>query len=358
MRKLFPLLCALAVLCSCAVRSPKLYTLSNASGMSVSVTDYGGRVVSIVVPDRDGVMRDVVLGFDDLTDYYPENNRTDFGAAIGRYANRIKDGRLEIDGRAYQLPRNNFGHCLHGGPGGWQYRFYDAVEVAQDHLKLRIVSPDGDQNFPGKVTAYVTYTLTDSNSLDIRYEAATDAPTVVNMTNHSYFNLTGEPDKYTIGGGVLWINASSFTPSDSTFMTSGEIRPVEGTPMDFRTPKLLRTVFEDTEYDQFRNAAGIDHNWVLDTAGDDTVPAAILWSTVSGIELTVYTDEPGIQVYSGNFLDGTVVGKGGIAYQRRAAICLETQHYPDSPNKPDWPSTILRPGETYTSHCVYAFSVR
>ena len=344
-------------LAACGRQEPELYTIRNASGMEASITNYGGRIVSLLVPDRDGQMRDVVLGFDNLKDYYPEHNETDFGASIGRYANRIKDGRINIDGTDYQLPRNNFGHCLHGGTRGWQYQFYEAAEQTENSLKLVRVSPDGDQGFPGNVTASVTFTLTEDNKLDIRYEAVTDAPTVINMTNHSYFNLSGEPGKHDILGDELYINASNFTPVDDTFMTTGEIWPVDGTPMDFRVAKAIGKDI-DADYEQLRNGHGYDHNWVLDTSGDDNVVAAALYSPVSGIELKVYTDEPGIQVYAGNFLDGTVIGKGGVAYGHRTAVCLETQKFPDTPNKPEWPSAVLRPGETYTSHCVFEFGVK
>ncbi len=355
--KRFLIVAGLAAALLGCTRSPELYTLKNDSGMQVSITDYGGRIVSLLVPDRDGVLRDVVLGFDDLKDYYPERNETDFGASIGRYANRIKDGLVTIDGKQYQLPRNNFGHCLHGGTRGWQYQFYKAVEVSGNSLKLERISPDGDQNFPGNVKAYVTFTLTEGNALDIRYEATTDAPTVINMTNHAYFNLSGDPANHSICDDELYINASSFTPVDDTFMTTGEIWPVEGTPMDFRTPKLVGRDI-DADYEQLRNGRGYDHNWVLDSACDDSKVAAELYCPASGIDMKVYTDEPGIQVYAGNFLDGTVTGKGGVVYQRRTAICLETQKYPDTPNKPEWPSALLRPGETYTSHCVFEFGTK
>ena len=356
MKKLIFAVLVLA-LAACRSREPELYTIRNASGMEASITNYGGRIVSLLVPDREGRMRDVVLGFDDLKDYYPERNETDFGASIGRYANRIKDGLISIDGKQYQLPRNNYGHCLHGGTRGWQYQFYKAVEVSENRLKLERVSPDGDQGFPGNVTASVTFTLTDDNRLDIRYEAVTDAPTVVNMTNHSYFNLSGEPGSHDILDDELYINASRFTPVDDTFMTTGEIWPVEGTPMDFRTAKPVGRDI-DADYGQLHNGHGYDHNWVLDTAGDDSVVAASLYSPVSGIELKVYTDEPGIQVYCGNFLDGTVTGKGGVVYGHRTAVCLETQKFPDTPNKPEWPSALLRPGETYSSHCVFEFGTK
>ena len=336
-------------------RQTDLYTLTNAAGAEVCITNFGGRIVSVMVPDRNGELRDVVLGFDNIDDYI--NVPSDFGAAIGRYANRIAQGRFTLDGTEYDLPKNNFGHCLHGGPEGWQYKVYDAVAHDANSLTLRIDSPDGDQNFPGNVTATVTYTLTDDNRIVIDYEAESDAPTIINMTNHSYFNLSGDPSR-TICDDMLTVNASNYTPVDDTFMTTGEIAPVEGTPMDFRQSKRIGEEIGRTDFEQIANGNGYDHNWVLDCGVYDEDAAAELYCPASGIVLTVYTDEPGIQVYTGNFLDGTVTGKGGKVYNQRAAICLETQHYPDSPNKPEWPSVVLRPGAKYTSHCTFAFSVR
>ena len=334
-----------------------LYTLTNASGMEVCITNFGGRIVSIAVPDRDGNMRDVVLGFDNIADYYPENNNSNFGAVIGRYGNRINQGRITVDGQTYQLPQNNYGHCLHGGPDGWHYKMFSVEEADGSHLKLRLDSPDGDAGFPGAVTAFVIYTLTDDNALKLAYEATCDAPTVINMTNHSYFNLSGDPAGHAITEDELMIAASGFTPVDSTFMTTGEIAPVEGTPFDFREAKLIGADIE-ADNEQLRNGHGYDHNWVLDTEGDDTRVAAELYCPATGIDMKVYTCEPGLQVYVGNFLDGTVTGKKGVAYEFRHAICMETQHYPDSPNKPQWPSVELRPGQTYRSECIYAFSVK
>ena len=334
-------------------RRTGLYTLTNAHRMEVTVTDFGGRIVSVMVPDRVGELRDVVLGFDNIDDYI--HVPSDFGAAIGRYANRIGQGRFTLDGKVYELPKNNFGHCLHGGPDGWQYKVYDVVEADDSHIVLAMYSPDGDANFPGAVEATVTYRLTDDNALDISYEAASDAPTIINLTNHSYFNLSGDPST-SICDDWLWIAADSFTPVDSTFMTTGEIVPVEGTPMDFRTVKRIGDDIDRYDFVQLKNGNGYDHNWVLATAGDITRKAAEVRNDVSGIVLEVYTDEPGVQVYTGNFLDGSVTGKHGIVYNQRAAICLETQHYPDSPNKPAWPSVVLRPDETYRSHCIYRFS--
>lgn len=336
-------------------KTTELVTLKNKNGMEVAVTNFGGRIVSIMVPNRAGEMVDVVLGFDNINDY--QTVPTDFGASIGRYANRINQGRFTLDGVEYQLPQNNFGHCLHGGPNGWQYSIYTVASKSENQVVLTLLSPDGEAQFPGTVNAEVTYTLTDENAIDIAYKATTDKPTIINMTNHSYFNLTGSAENKILED-VLQINASNFTPVDSTYMTTGEIAPVEGTPMDFRTPTVIGERIDNFDYEQLKNGNGYDHNWVLDTERDITRPAAVLYSPASGIEMTLYTDEPGVQVYTGNFLDGTVTGKKEIVYGQRTGICLETQKYPDTPNKAEWPSCVLRPGETYTSRCIFAFGVR
>lgn len=340
----------------------QLYTLQNSNGMSVSITNYGGRVVSIIVPDKDGNPKDVVLGFDNIKNYADyENTPSDFGASIGRYANRIDHGKITVDGKTIQLPTNNFGHCLHGGPVGWQYKVYDAALKNDSTLELSLLSEDGDNNFPGNVKATVIYTLKSDNSLDIAYHATTDKETVINMTNHSYFNLNGDAEK-NVENCLLYINADNFTPVDTTFMTTGEIRKVEGTPMDFRTPTAIGKDVNNFKDEQIKNGNGFDHNWCLNTykdgKGDDTVIAASHYSPLTGINLDVYTNEPGIQVYTGNFLDGSVKGKYGITYQKHAACCLETQKYPDSPNKKEWPSPYLKPGEEYYSHCVFKFSIK
>ena len=330
-----------------------LYTLTNANGMEVCITNFGGRIVSVMVPDKDGVMRDVVLGFDSIADYvkYP----SDFGATIGRYANRIGQGKFSLDGVDYQLPTNNYGHCLHGGPKGFQYRVFDAVQPDQHTLKLSYLSKDGEEGFPGNLNCTVTFTLTDDNAIDIQYGAETDKPTIVNLTNHSYFNLDGDPSRDN-SEYLLMVDADNYTPVDSTFMTTGEIVPVEGTPMDFRQPTAVGARIDD-DFDQLQNGLGYDHNWVLNTKGDDSRACATLLSPKTGIKLEVFTNEPGIQVYAGNFLDGTLRGKKGITYGRRASVCLETQKYPDTPNKPEWPTAVLRPGEKYDSHCIFRFSV-
>lgn len=337
----------------------KLFQLKNSKGMEVAITNFGGRVVSICVPDRDGNIKDVVLGFDNVKQYADSvNSPSDFGAAIGRYANRINKGIINIDGKEISLPTNNFGHTLHGGPAGWQYQVYDAELVNDSTLKLTMNSKDGDMNFPGNVNAIVTYTITDDNALDIKYEATTDQTTVINMTNHSYFNLSGDANN-TILNDSLYINSTTFTPVDSTYMTTGEIVPTKGTLFDFSAMKRIGEEITEENLkndEQMRNGNGYDHNWVLDTKGDDTKVAAVLKCPATGIMLTMYTNEPGVQVYTGNFLNGAVTGKNGVVYKERTGICLETQKYPDTPNKPEWPSAILKPGETYNSHCIYKFS--
>ena len=336
--------------------STDLFVLKNKAGMEVSITNFGGRIVSIMVPDKTGKMIDVVLGFDSISDYI--NVPSDFGASIGRYANRINQGKITIDGKTIQLPQNNFGHCLHGGPQGWQYQVYKNVKQTGDSIiEMTRFSPDGDMNFPGNVEAKVTFKLTNDNAINIDFSATSDQKTVINMCNHSYFNLGGDPSK-PITEDELYINADNFTPVDSTFMTTGEILTVIGTPMDFTTPKTVGKEINNYDYAQLKNGNGYDHNWVLNTAADVSKLAAKVVSPASGVSLEVYTNEPGIQVYTGNFLDGKVKGKKGITYNQRTGICLETQHYPDSPNKPQWPSVMLEPGKVYQSTCIYKFGVQ
>ena len=351
-------------------KSTDLFILKNASGMEVCVTNYGGRVVSIMVPDKDGQMKDVCIGQPSVEAY--NTNESDFGATIGQYANRIAGGTFTIDSVQYQLPQNNYGHCLHGGCSlnpaaygfegeymGWQYKVMDVVEQSESSITLAFVSPDMEAGFPGNVNGKVVYTVTDDNALDIKWYADTDKKTIINMCSHLYFNLNGD---YTtpITNCKMWLNADNFTPVDSTFMTTGEIAPVAGTPMDFTTPKAIGQDIDNYDYDQLKNGNGYDHNWVLNTKGCEKCPAARVVSPVTGIKLEVYTNEPGIQVYTGNFLDGTVNGKNGQPMEFRTAVCLETQHFPDSPNKGDmegWYSCVLNPGEQYYSHCIYKFSV-
>lgn len=334
-------------------KQTQLYTLTNANGIEVCITNFGGRIVSVMVPDKTGEMKDVVLGFDSIGDYI--NTPSDFGAAIGRYANRINQGKFVLDGDTVKLPQNNYGHCLHGGPTGWQYQVYTGQQLNDSTLQLTMQSPDGDNNFPGNVTAHVTYTLKGNNSIDIQYDATTDKKTVINMTNHSYFNLSGNPQN-TITDNILYVNADSITPVDSTFMTTGEMLALTDNCMDFKNAKPIADAL-DMNNEQVKFGMGIDHNYVLNTKGNIEEVAAKVTCPSTGITLEVYTNEPGIQVYTGNFLDGTVTGKKGIVYNQRAAICLESQHYPDSPNKPQWPSVILEPGQTYHSHCIFKFGV-
>ena len=331
------------------------FTLTNENGLRAEITNLGGRVMSLFVPDKDGILRDVVLGFENVEDYLPENHLSDFGAVIGRYANRLNNGQITIDGHAYQLPQNDGANCLHGGPDGWQYRMFNVGSLSDSRLVLTLVSEDGDSGFPGNVCARVTYTLTDDNALDIQYQAITDEPTVINMTNHSYFNLNGDAST-DIHNHLLTIDADRYTPVDNTLIPTGELSPVEGTPMDFRQAKPIgRDIAAD--FEQLRIGRGYDHNWVLNTKGDDTHPCARLESPVTGIAMEVFTTEPGMQVYSGNFLDGTVVGKDRVVYQQRSAVCLETQKFPDSPNQ-HWSESnaFLRPGETYRSHTKFHFN--
>ena len=320
-----------------------------------------GRRVREMVPDRNGKMQDVVLGYDNIAQYADrEHFGSDFGAAIGRYANRINQGRITIDSKTIQLPQNNYGHCLHGGFTGWQYKVYDGRQLNDSTLQMCIFSPDGDNGFPGNVNATVTYTLTSDNSIDIRYEATSSKKTFINMTNHSYFNLNGDPS-HDGENQMLYINANRYTPADTTYMTTGEELSVAGTPMDFRRLTPLSRDINNKQFDMTRNASGFDHNWCLNTwrkgKGNDKLIAASLYSPATGIRMDVYTNEPGIQVYTGNFLDASFTAKHGYRYPRHSAVCLETQHYPDSPNKPQWPSALLEPGKKYTSHCRYHFSI-
>ncbi len=333
-----------------------LFVLKNTNGMEVCVTNYGGRIVSVLVPDKDGNKKDVVIGFDSIQDYInvPGNN---YGAAIGRYGNRIGNGTFELDGVKYDLPKNNFGHTLHGGDKGFHTVVFDANQIDDKTIELTYLSKDGEEGFPGNLKTKITYTLKDDNAIDIKYEAETDKPTVVNLTNHTYFNMDGDPDSKNTDW-LLMLNADKYTPVDSTFMTTGEILPVEGTDMDFRTPTAIGARIDNYDFVQLKNGKGYDHNWVLNTGGDINKVAATLESSKTGIVLETYTTEPGLQFYAGNFMDGKDKGKKGKVNQYRAAVCLETQKYPDTPNKKDWPSATLRPGEKYTSETIYKFSVK
>ena len=344
----------------------KLYVLKNANGMEACITNYGGRVVSLMVPDKDGNLTDVVLGYDNITQYADTlNSPSDYGSSVGRYANRINDGKITVAGQQYQLTQNDTGngakHCLHGGGNtGWMHKVYQAKLVDEKTLRLSLVSPDGDNGFPGTVTAVTTYKLTDDNVLDITFEATTDKETIINMTNHNYYNLNGDLSQEGMDM-VLYINADNFTPSDASYMTTGEIKPVEGTPMDFRTPSVIADKM-DTTYVYIKNATGFDHNWCLNTfkdgKGDDSQVCASLYSPKTGILLEMFTNEPGVQVYTGNFQGTGIACKHGVKYPKHVSVCLESQKYPDSPNKKDWVQPTLKPGEQYYSHAAYRFSVK
>jgi aldose 1-epimerase len=334
-----------------------LYTLANASGMKVTITNYGGIVVSIETPDRDGKTADVALGYDSLEAYLKETPY--FGSIVGRFGNRIDKGRFSLDGVEYQLATNDGPNHLHGGIRGFDKHLWDAEPVENaDSVGLRLTrtSPDSEEGYPGALTVTVTYLLDNRNALAIHYEATTDAPTVLNLTNHSYFNLAGQGER-DILGHVLRIPASRFTPVNETLIPTGELAPVAGTPLDFTkaTPVGERI---NGDHVQLVRGIGYDHNFVLDREGDGLALAAEVYEPGSGRVMQVWTTEPAIQFYSGNFLDGTLSGKGGKVYEHRFGFCLETQHYPDSPNQPVFPSTVLRPGETYRQTTEYRFSVR
>ena len=340
-------------------REIRLYTLTNANGLEMRVIDYGGIIVSLRVPDREGEMEDVALGYDALPDYLEENPY--FGAIIGRYGNRIAGGQFTLDGETYQLATNNGPNHLHGGVQGFDKVVWDAEPFEDERgvgLVFTYTSPAGEEGYPGTLTTTVTYLLTDEDELVFDYEATTDAATPVNLTQHSYFNLAGH-DAGDVLDHRLMINADAFTPVDATLIPTGELRPVEGTPFDFREPTAIGARIEADD-EQVRFGLGYDHNFVLrreNADADSLVLAARVTEPTSGRVMEVYTTEPGIQFYSGNFLDGTLTGKDGVVYEQRSGFCLETQHFPDSPNQPDFPSTTLRPGETYHTRTVYAFDV-
>ncbi len=330
------------------------YVLTNGHGMRVKILPYGGIVQSLEVPDRNGETANVVLGFDEVQGYLDHPDPY-FGALIGRYGNRIADGRFTLDGTSYALPVNNGPNSLHGGTAGFDKRVWAATPIGTDALELRLSSPDGDQGYPGTLSVTVRYTVTGEQGLRIDYEATTDAPTVVNLTNHSYFNLggAGSGDVY---GHLLQLNATRFTPVDASLIPTGDLDPVARTPLDFRRPVAIGERIREA-HPQLRYAGGYDHNFLLDRTGAGLFAAAQVTEPVSGRTMEVLTTEPGLQFYSGNFLDGTIAGAGGGLYRQGDGLALETQHYPDSPNRPAFPSTVLRPGETYRSTTEYRFGV-
>lgn len=330
----------------------QMYTLTNSNGMEARIINYGGIVVSLKTPDRSGNLADVVLGFDSLAPYL--GTHPYFGALIGRYGNRIANARFALDGQTYTLPVNNGPNSLHGGNNGFDKQVWSA-SAEPGLLVLTYTSPDGEEGYPGTLNARVTYALGEDNSLRIDYEATTDKPTVVNLTNHSYFNLADAGASLILNHEVM-INADRFTPVNDTLIPTGELRPVDGTPFDFRQPTAIGARI-DADDEQIRFGGGYDHNYVLNRTGDGLSLAASVYEPVSGRVMEVLTAEPAVQFYTGNFLTGET-GKGGVSYQRRSGLCLETQHYPDSPNQPEFPSTVLRPGEVYRTSTVYRFSAR
>jgi aldose 1-epimerase len=329
-----------------------IYTLTNSNKVQARIMDYAGVVVSVDTPDRNGAMADVVLGFDTLAEYVA-NPTQYFGAVIGRYGNRIAKGQFTLDGVTYHLPVNNGENSLHGGDAGFFKRVFKSRALPDKGVELTYLSKDGEEGYPGNLSVTVTYHLTDSNELRIDYAATTDKDTVVNLTNHSYFNLKGAGAGDILGHNLL-LNAERFTPVDKGLIPTGELLGVAGTPFDFRRLTAIGARIEDNN-EQLKIAGGYDHNWVLSKSGDALTLAARVEEPTSGRTMEVRTSEPGIQFYTGNFLDGTVKGKGGKLYTRRSAFCLETQHFPDSPNHPAFPSTELKPGQRYQSTTVYRF---
>ena len=342
-------------------KETNLYVLKNELGMEVAVTNYGAKIVSILVPDKNGKMTDVVTGHNSI-DEYLTSEEPYFGAICGRYANRIAKGQFTIDGKSYQLPINNGPNSLHGGIKGYNSMVWDVKETTENTIKLSYLSIDGEEGYPGNLTITVTYTLSaDKNALRIDYHAATDKPTVLNLTNHSYFNLSGSGDEY-IGDHMLEINADYYLPTDETAIPYGEKEAVEGTPMDFRTPMEVGARIND-DFQQLIYGKGYDHTYVLNNESKNAEGldlCARCSSPKTGIEMTCYTSEPGVQLYTGNWMTGNFVAKGGVRYPMRAALCLETQHFPDSPNQPSYPTTELYPGKEndYLSTTTFEFGIK
>ncbi|MCD8262023.1 MAG: galactose mutarotase [Bacteroides sp.] len=330
-----------------------LYVLRNRAGMEVCITNYGGRVVSIMAPDRDGNFEDVVLGFPTIDEYV--NQKQNFGAIIGRYIGRILNGRFQLDGEEYTLTPNTGPHSAHGGDPGFAARIWQAEHLDQYALKLSYLSVDGENGFPGNLRVRVVYRLTEDNELDILYEAETDKPTVVNLSHHSFFNISGDLFR-PVEDQLLYVNAGFYTPYDSLKCVTGEIAPVTGSAFDFNHPVRIGNRI-DEEILQLQVTGGYDHTWVLNTAGDETALAARVSDPQSGRTMEVYTNEPGLHIYTSNGLKGNIRGKERIPYPRRNSICLETMHFADSPNKPHFPSTRLDPGEVYRSRCIYRFGI-
>lgn len=342
-------------------KAVEIYTLRNSHGMEAKIMTYGGIVTSLKVPDKNGQLGDVVLGFDSLEGYVNDHYLKDcpyFGGLIGRYGNRIAKGQFALDGVTYTLATNNVPNSLHGGWKGFDKVVWTAKEAEVGKhgpkLVLTYLSQDGEEGYPGNLQVQATYTVTEDNALQLKFKATTDKDTVVNLTHHSYFNLRGSGD---ILGHIVYINADRFTPVDDTLIPTGELRPVAGTPLDFLQPTAVGLRINDTNYDQIKLANGYDHNFVLNKKRDELSLAARVTEPESGRTMEVWTTSPGVQFYSGNFLDGTLTGKGGWVYQFRNGLCFEPQHFPDSPNHPAFPTTELKPGETYHNTIIYKFGV-
>ncbi len=334
-----------------------LYYLKNKNGIEVAVTNFGARVVELWVPDKNGNFADVVLGHNSIDKYVNYKGERFLGATIGRYGNRIAHGQFELDGVTYQLPLNNGPNSLHGGFKGFDMVVWDAKQIDNNKLEFTYLSKDGEEGYPGNLQVTMTYELTDDNEFIITHRAKTDMPTIINLTHHSFFNLHGEGNG-TINDHLLMINATRYNPVDSVLIPNGELAPVEGTPMDFRVSTEIGSRL-DADFEQLRFGGGYDHNWVLTrkTPGDLELAASV-YEPTSGRFMEVWTTEPGIQFYGGNFFDGKITGKSGKPYVYRGSLALETQHFPDSPNRANFPSTRLNPGEKYCSVCVYRFDAK
>ncbi len=337
-------------------KQTKLYLLQN-KNIKAAITNYGGRLVSLWVPDKKSNLTDIVAGFDSVEQYI---NSTEpyFGATIGRYGNRIAKGKFTIDGKEYTSSINNPPNTLHGGKNGFQSKVFDARQIGDSSLELTYLSPDGEEGFPGNLTVKVTYTLTNNSELKIDYEATTDKKTVVNLTNHAFWNLNGQGNG-TILDHLLWVNANAYTPVDSTLIPTGKIEPVKGTPFDFTQPTAIGKRIDTNSNAQLKNGKGYDHNFVLNKNDNNGLNhAATITGDKSHIQMDIYTKEPGLQFYSGNFMQSKNIMKGGKRDDFRTAFALETQHFPDSPNEPSFPSTILEPGKKYETETIYKFSVK
>ncbi len=336
-------------------KQTSLYIIKNGK-MQVTVTNYGARIVSIIVPDENGHPTDVAVGYDAIQ-HYTQGNDTYFGAVVGRYGNRIAKGKFALDGKEYTLAQNNGPNSLHGGTKGFSRKVWDAQQTSDSSLLLSYISVDGEEGYPGTLNVQVTYTVALNNKLKIDYKASTDKPTVLNLSNHTYFNLNGQGNG-TINNHLIMINAGRYTPVDSTLIPVGKLEPVKATPLDFTQPATIAAHVNDSSNQQIKFGKGYDHNFVLNTKGSINTKAAEVTGDASGIIMDVFTTQPSLQFYGGNFMDGSHAIKQNKKDDYRTAFCMETQHYPDSPNQPSFPSTELKPGQTFASTTVYAFSVK